>query len=258
MASLILMIQFMTRYPVPGAIPFSAEYFVQGMKWMPVVGLLVGLPAALVMLLAPPFLGAGLSAFAAVFLLILVTGALHLDGIGDTADGLFSCRSREEMLLIMRDSTLGVNGVTAIVLTILLKYLLLAALPAATAASALLAAPLAARMALTWHAATASYARAESGLGEFVNRVGLSQAAHASLIALVLLVPVLFFLQMSWPLSLLLLIAILASTILIAVLFARSLTKKVGGITGDTIGATIELCELSTLLIFYLFWKHLS
>lgn len=73
MASLILMIQFMTRYPVPGAIPFSAEYFVQGMKWMPVVGLLVGLPAALVMLLAPPFLGAGLIAFSAVFLLILFT-----------------------------------------------------------------------------------------------------------------------------------------------------------------------------------------
>lgn len=258
MSSLILMIQFMTRYPVPGAIPFSAEYFVQGMKWMPVVGLLVGLPAALVMLIAPPFLGSGLSAFVAVLILIIVTGALHLDGIGDTADGLFSCRSREEMLAIMRDSTLGVNGVTAIVLTILLKYLLLATLPATTAAIALLAAPLAARMALTWHAATAEYARAESGLGEFVNQVGLPQARSASLIALALLTPILLFMPMAWPLCLLLLAVTLTGTILIAVLFARSLTQKVGGITGDTIGATIELCELCTLLIFYLFWKHLS
>ena len=125
MSSLILMIQFMTRYPVPGAIPFSAQHFVQGMKWMPLVGLLVGLPAALMMLVAVPFFGTSLSAFAAVLILILVTGGLHLDGIGDTADGLFSCRPREEMLVIMRDSTLGANGVTAIVLTILLKYLLL-------------------------------------------------------------------------------------------------------------------------------------
>ncbi len=258
MSSLILMIQFMTRYPVPGAIPFSAAYFVQGMKWMPLVGLLAGLPAALAMLAAGPFLGSGLSAFVALFLLILVTGALHLDGIGDTADGLFSCRPREEMLAIMRDSTLGVNGVTAIVLTLLLKYELLAALPATTAAIALLAAPLAARMALTWHAATAPYARAEPGLGEFVNRVGFAQACSASLIALALLLPILLFIPMSWPLCLLLLVAIFTAVILIAVLFARSLTRKLGGITGDTIGATIELCELCTLLIFYLFWKHLS
>ena len=257
MSSLILMIQFMTRYPVPGAIPFSAQHFVQGMKWMPLVGLLVGLPAALMMLVAVPFFGTSLSAFAAVLILILVTGGLHLDGIGDTADGLFSCRPREEMLVIMRDSTLGANGVTAIVLTILLKYLLLAALPVTTAAIALLAAPLAGRMALIWHAASAPYARAEPGLGEFVNQVGFSQARSASLIALALLIPLLLFLQMSWPLYLLLLGAIFVGAILIAVLFARTLVQKVGGITGDTIGATIELCELCTLLIFYLFWKHL-
>lgn len=257
MSSLVLMIQFMTRYPVPGTIPFSAEHFVQGMKWMPVVGLLVGLPAALLMLAGTPLLGSAISAFTAVLLLVMVTGGLHLDGIGDTADGLFSCRPREEMLVIMRDSTLGASGVIAIVLTILLKYLLLAALPAATAAIALLTAPLAGRMALTWHAAAAPYARAESGLGEFVNRVGFAQARSASLIALLLLLPILLFLQLSWPLYLLLLGLILIGVILIALLFARSLTKKVGGITGDTIGATIELCELYTLLIFYLFWKHL-
>ena len=257
MASLILMIQFMTRYPLPGAIPFTARHFVEGMKWMPLVGLFIGLPAALAVLLFSSLLGAELSALAAVVLLIVVTGGLHLDGIGDTADGLFSCRPREEMLAIMRDSTLGANGVIAIVLTILIKYVLLAGLPASVAAVALLAAPLSSRMALTWHAATAQYSRAEPGLGEFVNQVGFSQARSASLIALALLIPLLLFLQMSWPLYLLLLGAIFVGAILIAVLFARTLVQKVGGITGDTIGATIELCELCTLLIFYLFWKHL-
>ncbi len=257
MASLILMIQFMTRYPLPGAIPFTARHFVEGMKWMPLVGLFIGLPAALAVLLFSSLLGAELSALAAVVLLIVVTGGLHLDGIGDTADGLFSCRPREEMLAIMRDSTLGANGVIAIVLTILIKYVLLAGLPASVAAVALLAAPLSSRMALTWHAATAQYARAEPGLGEFVNQVGIGQAMAASMVALLLLVPTLLFLQLSWAVYLLLLFTICAAVILIAVCFARSLTKKVGGITGDTIGATIELCEVSTLLIFSLFWKHL-
>ncbi|MGI6639758.1 MAG: adenosylcobinamide-GDP ribazoletransferase [Desulfobulbus sp.] len=258
MASLILMIQFMTRYPVPGEIPFTAAHFVRGMQWMPLVGLLVGIPAALTMLVAAPILGNVLAAFTAVTVLIIVTGGLHLDGIGDTADGLFSCRPREEMLTIMRDSTLGANGVTAIILAIVFKLLLLSALPTGTAVIALLAAPLTARMALTWHAAVAPYARSETGLGEFVNQVGLSQALAASLVALVLLTPILLFLQVSWVVYLFTLGSIVVATILIAVLFARSLVKKVGGITGDTIGATIELCETGTLLIFFLFWKHLS
>ncbi|NLZ16744.1 MAG: adenosylcobinamide-GDP ribazoletransferase [Desulfobulbaceae bacterium] len=257
MASLILMIQFMTRYPLPGTIPFTVEHFVQGMKWMPLVGLFIGMPAALAMLLLSSLLGPEVSAFLAVAILIIVTGGLHLDGIGDTADGLFSCQSKDKVLAIMRDSTLGANGVIAIVLTILIKYLLLASLPVTVAVTALLAAPLCARMALTWHAATAKYARAEAGLGEFVNQVGTAQAMAATLFALGLLIPVLLLLHLSLHLHLLILTTIVAFTILVAVLFARSLTKKVGGITGDTIGATIELCEISTLLILYLFWKHL-
>ena len=104
MAALILMIQFMTRYPLPGEVPFTAENFVCGMKWMPLVGLLIGLPAAAVFGLAARFFDANLAAFFAVLALILITGGLHLDGLGDTADGLFSNRSPEKMIEIGRAS----------------------------------------------------------------------------------------------------------------------------------------------------------
>ena len=140
MHSLLLMIQFMTRYPVAGKIEFTAQHFIKGMKWMPLVGLLVGIPASLVVFFAEPLLGKPLASIFAIIILIVVTGGLHLDGIGDTADGLFSYRSPEEMLRIMRDSTLGTNGVIAIILIILLQYLTVSAMPAKMAALALLAA----------------------------------------------------------------------------------------------------------------------
>ncbi len=257
MQALILTIQFMTRYPLPGKVPFTAENFVAGMKWMPVAGFLAGLPSALALVCCPFFLNSQLSAFVAVIALIWVTGALHLDGLGDTADGLFSNRSPEEMLAIMRDSTLGTSGVTAIVLAILLKFLLFASMPPSVAITAALVAPTVGRMALTWHAASAPYARTGPGLGEFVNRVGFQQAWAATLVTLPALLPACLILYVSWPQALLLFFVIPASAALFAIQFALHLTQKLGGITGDTIGATVELTELLTLFFFSLFGNPL-
>ena len=256
MQALILMIQFMTRYPIPVVIDFTAERFVQGMKWMPLVGLLAALPAAVGLLLADWLLGREVAAIVAVILLITVTGGLHLDGIGDTADGLFSYRSRERMLEIMRDSTLGTNGVIAVVLTILLKYIFLHAMPAEWAVPAVLAVPVLGRMALVWHSAVARYAREERGIGDYVNQTGLAQAAAATLLSLVLVTVIL--LLWGVPPARVPLVAVLVHLppIALAVGFAAYLTRRLGGITGDTIGASIELAELLSLLIFLLVWKY--
>ena len=193
MKSLILMIQFMTRYPIPVTIEFTAERFVQGMKWMPLVGLLAALPATIAFLVADRLLGAELATIVAVIALILITGGLHLDGIADTADGLFCYRSRERMLEIMRDSTLGANGVIAIVLTVFLKYLLLHNIPTSGAALAVLVTPVLGRMALVWHSAVARYAREERGIGDYVNQTGLAQAAAATCVSLALVTGALVF-----------------------------------------------------------------
>lgn len=256
MQALVLMIQFMTRYPIPVVIDFTAQRFVQGMKWMPLVGLLAALPAAVGLLLADWLLGREVAAIVAVILLITVTGGLHLDGIGDTADGLFCYRSRERMLEIMRDSTLGTNGVIAVVLTILLKYIFLQAMPAEWAVPAVLAVPVLGRMALVWHSAVARYAREERGIGDYVNQTGLAQAAAATLLSLVLVTVIL--LLWGVPPAQVPLVAVLVHLppIALAVGFAAYLTRRLGGITGDTIGASIELAELLSLLIFLLIWKY--
>jgi adenosylcobinamide-GDP ribazoletransferase len=255
MKALILMIQFMTRYPIPVQVEFTAERFVQGMKWMPLVGLLAALPAAAGFAIADALLGREIAAIVAVILLITFTGGLHLDGIADTADGLFSYRSRERMLEIMRDSTLGANGVIALVLTIFLKYILLHNIPAAGAVPAVLITPVLGRMALTWHSAVAPYAREEQGIGDYVNQTGLPQATAATLVSLALVTGILIF----WgvPLVSVPLVALILHLppILLAVLFAAYLKWRLGGITGDTIGASIELAEILSFFVFLLVWK---
>ncbi len=257
MKALILMIQFMTRYPIPVPIDFTAEHFVQGMKWMPLVGLLVALPAAACFQVADRLLDPEVAAIVAVIVVILITGGLHMDGIADTADGVFSYRSRERMLEIMRDSTLGTNGVIAVVLTVLLKYILLHNIPADGAIPAVLATPVLSRMALTWHSAVARYAREERGIGDYVNQTGLAQAAAATLLSLVIVTTILALLGVQPKLLPLVVVVLHVPAIVLAVLFAWYLKRRLGGITGDTLGATIELAEITGFLVFLLVWKFL-
>ncbi len=257
MRALILMIQFMTRYPIPVQVEFTAERFVDGMRWMPLVGLLVALPAAGAFLLAEGWLGRELAAMVAVVVLILVTGGLHLDGIADTVDGLFSYRSRERMLAIMRDSTLGTNGVIAVVLAILVRYLLLTSIPGRGALLTVLTAPVLGRMALTWHAASAPYAREERGIGDFVNQTGMSQAAAATLASLAIVGLTLALAGLSPGPAALVTVALHVPAIGLAVLFAAYCTRRLGGITGDTIGASIELAETLSCFVSLLVWKFL-
>ncbi len=257
MKSLILMIQFMTRFPIPLSVEFTVDHFVQGMKWMPLVGLLAGLPGALVFTLADTWLSRDLAALFSVIMLITVTGGLHLDGIADTADGLFSYRSRERMLEIMRDSTLGTNGVIALSLTILLKVTLLADIPGQGALFAVLATPVLGRTALTWHSASARYAREVRGIGDYVNQMGISQALAATALSFGLILLLLALFGIRGAIIPAVAMLLLLPSIALATGFAVYLKKRLGGITGDTIGASIELSEMLSYLVILLVWKFL-
>nr|WP_321466045.1 adenosylcobinamide-GDP ribazoletransferase [uncultured Desulfobulbus sp.] len=257
MKSLILMIQFMTRFPIPLSVEFTADHFVQGMKWMPLVGLLAALPGALVFALADTWLSRDVAALFSVIMLITVTGGLHLDGIADTADGLFSYRSRERMLEIMRDSTLGTNGVIALSLTILLKVTLLADTPGQGALFAVLATPVLGRTALTWHSASARYAREVRGIGDYVNQMGITQALAASALSFGITLLLLALFGVRGAIIPAVAMLLLLPSIALATGFALYLKKRLGGITGDTIGASIELSEMLSYLVILLVWKYL-
>lgn len=241
---LLLQIMFLTRIPLPFTAGFSEDDFVRGVPFAPVVGAIIGLfPAAAFFILSEyklPFPAAA----SALAVQIMVTGALHLDGLADTADGFFSCRERGRTLEIMKDPRIGTNGVMALITVILMKFCVLLSLSAGNAVFYLAAVPAASRMTIAWSAGLSPYARNENGMGKaVVERTGLRQIVIATFIALLTVSAVFRFRLLVLP------VLIVTSAALTAFLLSRYSMKKIGGVTGDVIGAVIEVTEVVLLAL---------
>ena len=227
-------VRFLTIIPVPESWCGEDSDFHKSPDWYPVVGLLIGM----VLVVLDQFLCWLLPVQVASVLLLLamiaISGALHLDGLADSADAFFSSRAQEQMLVIMKDSRSGPMGVAAIVLVLILKLMLLLSLPAAWRWQAIILMPLAGRCALPLISGWLPYARNE-GTAAFICR------------------------DFSWfrlgmPFGVFFITALLllgGSGLFLVAVFCISLwllgfysLHKIGGFTGDTLGATCELIEL--------------
>ena len=233
MRGLLVAIGFLTRVPVPAAVFDDADARMRSLPWYPLVGWMLG---GLLYLLAwaihgwPPLLSAAVTLAAWVAL----TGALHLDGLADSADAwVGGIGDRVRTLAIMKDPNCGPMGVTAVVLTLLLKF---AALASAPAWPGLLLAPLLARAALVAAFLAVPYVRA-GGLGEGL--AGSSRAIDAGV--LVLVAAGCFCAGLRGVVSLIVAILLLA-------LWRRACLQRLGGMTGDTCGALVELTEAAVLI----------
>ncbi|MFA5402572.1 MAG: adenosylcobinamide-GDP ribazoletransferase, partial [Candidatus Omnitrophota bacterium] len=169
-----------------------------------------------------------------------LTGGLHLDGLSDSADAFLSGRSKEEMLNIMRDPHSGVMGVLSIICIILLKIGLLYSVPAPAKATALLLMCVLSRWSAVLAMFAFPYARQEGKAGVFIRGMTLK-------IFLISLISAFIFAFIIWQLKGLIVLVIVSGC---AYLAARFTNRRIGGITGDTLGATIELTEIVTLLTF--------
>jgi adenosylcobinamide-GDP ribazoletransferase len=227
------------------------------MVWAPAVGLLLGMVAAAVLLVADHPLGSGplTSAGLAVAALALLSRGLHLDGLADLADGLGSGRPGPTALDIMRRSDIGPFGVTTLVLTLLIQVAALAHTQAAghgRGPAALIAAVVTGRLALTWACRRGVAAARPDGLGALVagsvNPVFAAAATLATLAAAVAAVaagpavagqPLL-----GWTLP----VAVPAG-LSAAYLVQRHAVRRLGGITGDVLGALAEVATTVTLVV---------
>lgn len=239
MRALLHAIGFLTRLPVPASAFADARASSRSLAWYPLVGALVG---GLLCLLAwalqsaPPLLAAALILVAWV----LLTGALHLDGLADSADawiggmGATAVERRERTLTIMKDPRSGPAGVVALALVLLLKFAALASLPA-PAWAALLLAPTLARAALTLAFLSTPYARS-GGIGS-----ALVAAPRAAAIAGLLACAAACAFA-GWRGALALAVAALAFA-----LWRRACMRRLQGMTGDTCGALTELIEAAVL-----------
>ena len=204
----------------------------------PLIGLLIGLLLAGIgtglQRIFPPVVCAALL----TFLSELPTRAFHLDGLADTADGFLSSRSRERILEIMHDSRIGTMGVLAIVFWGLVKFAAFSVLPGKMIPAALLLTALNGRCVMVYHLMCCRYARS-SGLGRLVFERRPTGALVLSLLCTA---------GLTWallPPTGLLLPGIM---LVFGVLWSLYTRQKIGGGTGDTLGAAEELAELVTLV----------
>lgn len=232
-------LMFFTRLPVPsqelGERPLAASIWAA-----PFAGVVVALCAALAYALASALgLAAGPAAALALGAGILASGALHEDGLADTADGFGGGRSKERVLEIMRDSRIGSYGALALGLSLLLRWTALAGLSGTwTVLAALVAAHAASRALLPAFMALLPPARAD-GLGAGAGTVRQEAALLAVALGAI-------------PLLLLGFGGFVAAILLLAALFFafRALClRKIGGQTGDTLGALQQAAEILVLLV---------
>ena len=263
MKGFLLLLSFMTRIPMPKT-EYDEEKLGKSMKYFPVVGIIVGF-ILLFFCIIFNFILKNISYSAVLPLMIIVviltdlitTGALHLDGLADTFDGIFSYRSKHKMLEIMKDSRLGSNGALALILYFLLKFVLLFSLTIESREAAIyviMTYPVVARFCSVVSCASSPYARG-SGMGKtFVDNTKTCGLIVAIVITLlytvgIVFIPFIFFTNYSLPIqfiiqTILVILVIVALLALFAYAFSKLIERKIGGITGDTLGALLEISSL--------------
>jgi len=237
-------LQFFTRLPIPRWVGFEPAWLHHASRYFPAVGLVVaaitGGVYAVAALVLPPTVAALLSTAAGIY----ATGAFHEDGFADACDGLGGGQTRERSLEIMKDSRIGAYGAIGIGLMLAVKCSTLAAMPYFTVLGALLAGhPLSRLMAcaLIWRM---DYARAEGKAKPLAQEMRSGEFAIAALCAAL---PAAFGLFLGWlqPYALATGLAAMMATTL---WMARKLQHRLGGYTGDCLGAVQQLAEA----VFYL------
>ena len=231
---LLTAVQYFTRIRVPAWIGHAQEQLAGAIRYFPVVGLIVGASGAATLWLAAQVLPAPLPAILATVVTVLMTGAIHEDGLADTCDGLGGGATRERALEIMKDPRIGAFGAIALILSLLLKIAALSLMTLWTAMIALFAA----------HAFSRFCAVVFSFAGRYVGSAERSRAAPVVtqvkrsdvLVAAVFGLPALVLCGRDA------IVAVIVALVLLGLLF-RWCVRRIGGYTGDTLGAAQQITE---------------
>lgn len=246
MRPFFIALQFLTRLSIVHQDNWTEEDFGKSVKFFPLVGAVLGLIYAAFIYIFLTLLPAhGVIVphhFLMAFMLVLpplMTGGLFCDGFMDTMDGVFSGRERERMLEIMKDSRVGSNAVFSFVVLMIFEYGILLDMDASVLLPAFFVRPVIAMMMMTIGIECYPYAR-KKGLGKFFSDMANRKSlVFATVMALIFVVP---WGRLAW-LSYIV-------CLLFTMFFARFVTKKLGGLTGDVYGAINTLNEGLVMLVF--------
>lgn len=251
MKKFILILQFLTRIPINVNLGFD-EDFHKSIVYFPLVGFVLGVLLYLLglasMLVFDPFITSIIITLGSV----LLTGGLHIDGLGDTFDAIYSNRDKEKMLEIMKDSRLGTNSLLAILFLILLKIGFIYSIINQELLWLIIFMPIVSRLGVI-NLMYKTVSPRENGMGNlFIGKAttGMFMTAIIYTVLLAVILPKLLFLSTN-----ILIFKILSSIIVIFIfnnLFKKHIYNKINGVTGDILGCSIELGEVIYLLYIYL------
>jgi adenosylcobinamide-GDP ribazoletransferase len=233
---------FLTRIPV-GGFPYRSDDWKWAAAHAPVVGVVVGgLTGVVDRLLSPA--GETAAAALAIGFSMLLTGAFHEDGLADTSDALGGSHDQAKVLTILKDSRIGTFGGAALVVSIVARTCLVAGLGERALVGLVVAGSLA-RAAPVWLVATLPYVtHADAAKSGDVLRGGIVQAVVATCWVAVLLAALIAASRITIAAS----AALLVSAALVAVVTGWRYRRRVGGITGDFLGATEQVAEIAALV----------
>jgi adenosylcobinamide-GDP ribazoletransferase len=241
--------QFLTRLPTPRLANFDARWLSQSVRYFPLVGVLVGAINVGVWWLARQVLPAGVAVGLMLAVSMLVTGAFHEDGLADACDGLGAGGSRERILAVMKDSRIGAFGAIALFLSLGLKWTVLVALPGALFPLLVMTAHMLSRwcaMALIWRL---PYLRDEQGKSKpFADRLGGAEWALSGAIGALALLPAAWLSLERASVEPRILLVAAGCALLAAGLAAGYFRRRIGGYTGDCLGAVQQIAELAFLI----------
>ncbi|MEL6998192.1 MAG: adenosylcobinamide-GDP ribazoletransferase [Pseudomonadota bacterium] len=237
-------VMFLTRLPVPSELHHVEGRLARAARYFPLVGILVGLITGGVFLLTMQILDPYLAAACAVTVGMLITGALHEDGLADTADGLGGGQTREHALEIMRDSRLGTYGACALFASIGFRILALGVLDPAEGFLALVIAHTVSRALIPTVLVSGAYARTRGLASSVAEGVGTVEIAFAIITAFVVSMIGGYVAGLASCAA-----AVVCGGIMLAILM-----RRLGGYTGDGLGAVQQVGEIAVLVVLSGLW----
>jgi adenosylcobinamide-GDP ribazoletransferase len=233
--SFLVATQFLTRLPVTPRQGFSSDRLAASTVFFPLVGLLVGAGGVFLHFVLSPYVSRSVVVVVILMYLVGVTGGLHEDGLADAADGFGGGWGREQILAIMHDSRIGSFGALALVLGLLGRFVFLTNLPAEKFTSYLLAGQVLSR----WTTLPLAYflpaARAGGQASPIAHRISAGSFVMGTILCAGI-TAIFLKLRTVW---------LLIVAIGVVVLTGAYYRRRIGGVTGDCLGATIQITELA-------------
>ncbi|CDI48775.1 adenosylcobinamide-GDP ribazoletransferase [Clostridium tetani] len=238
----LLMIQFLTRIPVKRSLPCEKEDFRRGAAMLPIIGLIVGCIQWTVFYILSKIFPANITAIFIILVGMVLIGGLHQDGLGDIFDGFFSFKGdKEKIIEIMKDSRVGTFAVLALIFDILIKYTALSFIIENNMSYAIIITPIMSRCTLVFLFLIGKNAK-KNGTGNlFIQNVSVKEFIISFIF---MIVPSVLLIGYKYS------VIIIVVSFIITLAFLNLCNRKIGGITGDCLGANNEIVEMFTMLVF--------